>query len=99
MFDQFEMLTPEERQKIYDFTYSISYTLTGKEVKDFINTYYELLSQSDYKRACGIEVLLNDILDNTESKRIKNKISKFFKDTPGNVITFNPQKYKAIGYK
>ncbi len=99
MFDKFEMLNLEERKKIYEFTYSINYTVTLKEVKEFINTYYDLLGRSDYKRACGIEVLLTDILENISSKRIKNKISKFLSNTPGNVITFNPQKHNVIGYK
>lgn len=99
MFDEFEMLTIKELNKIYEFTYNISYELTGKELKGFITAYYDLLSKSDYKRVCGIEVLLKDIMKNTYSKRTKNKISKFLKSIPENVVTINPKKYKVINYK
>ncbi len=95
MLNIMQILTAEERQIIYNFAYIQNYTVSGSDLKQFIQVHNKGLSECDFKTAARIETFLLDVSENTTSKRTKNKILKFLSSVPDNLITVDIQKYKS----
>ena len=93
MLNPINLLSTNERQIVYNFAYTTNYNISGTDLKEFIKAHGEAIFKYDFKTACRVELFLNEILENTTERHMKNKISKFLERTPNNVFPVDMRKF------